>query len=253
MRTIAFAKRNIKELLRDPLSYLFCLGFPVIMLILMTIINESIPAEAGMTVFRIDNLCAGITVFGLTFLMLFAALLTSKDRSSSFLMRLYASPMTAIDFIAGYYIPLMVLALAMSVITFGISFVIAAIQGISLNIVNLLLAVVMLIPSMIMFTGFGILFGCKFSQNAAPGLCSAIISAASILGGIWMDVDAIGGVIETICKALPFYHSVNLARCAVDGNIADSGISHLIVAGYAVVVNILAVLAFRKNMSSDNK
>lgn len=253
MRTLAFAKRNIKELLRDPLSYLFCLGFPVVMLILMTIINESIPAEANMTVFRIDNLCAGITVFGLTFLMLFAALLTSKDRSSSFLMRLYASPMTAIDFIAGYYIPLMVLAIAMCVITFGISFIIAAVQGISLSIVNMLLATVMLIPSIIMFIGFGLLFGCKFSQNAAPGLCSAIISAAAILGGVWMDVESIGGAIETVCSVLPFYHSVSLARCAVDGSFGDSGMSHLIVCAYTVAVTVLAVLAFRKNMSSDNR
>ena len=96
MRIKAFVERNIKELLRDPLSYLFCLGFPVVMLVLMTIINKSIPPQANMTVFRIDNLCAGITVFGLTFLMLFATLLTSKDRTSSFLMRLYASPMTAV-------------------------------------------------------------------------------------------------------------------------------------------------------------
>lgn len=253
MRTLAFAKRNIKELLRDPLSYLFCLGFPVIMLILMTIINESIPAEAGMTVFRIDNLCAGIAVFGLTFLMLFAALLSSKDRTSSFLMRLYASPMTAVNFIAGYYIPLLILALAMCVITFGISFVIAAVQGVSLSIGNMILAIVTLIPSMIMFIGFGLLFGCKFSQNAAPGLCSAIISAASILGGIWMDVEGIGGAIEAVCKVLPFYHSVELARCAVDGNIGDSGVSHLVVCAYTVIVTILAVLSFRKNMSSDNK
>ncbi len=253
MRTLAFAKRNIKELLRDPLSYLFCLGFPVIMLILMTIINESIPAEANMTVFRIDNLCAGIAVFGLTFLMLFAALLISKDRTSSFLMRLYASPMTAVNFIAGYYIPLLILALAMCVITFGISFVIAAVQGVSLSIGNMLLAIVMLIPSMVMFIGFGLFFGCKFSQNAAPGLCSAIISAASILGGIWMDVEGIGGAIEAVCRVLPFYHSVSLARCAVDGNIGDSGVSHLIVGAYTIVVTVLAVLAFRKNMSSDNK
>ncbi len=253
MRMKAFAERNIKELLRDPLSYLFCLGFPVVMLILMTIINKSIPAEANMTVFRIDNLCAGITVFGLTFLMLFAALLVSKDRSSSFLMRLYASPMTAVDFIAGYYIPLMLLAVIQSAITFGISFVIALIEGVSLNVVNILLAILTLVPSMILFIGFGLFFGSMFSQNAAPGLCSVIISAASILGGIWMDVDAIGGAIASVCKALPFYHSVNAARCAVDGSLGDSVTSILIVATYMAVVTLLAIVVFRRNMSSDNR
>lgn len=253
MRVTAFAKRNIKELIRDPLSYIFCLGFPVGMLLLMSVINKSIPPQANMTVFRIDNLSAGITVFGLTFLMLFAALLSSKDRTSSFLTRLYASPMTAADFIAGYYLPLIVLALVQCVITFGVSLIIAAAGGVSLNAANLLLAIVTLIPSMIMFIGFGLLFGSKFSDKAAPGLCSAIISAAAILGGIWMDVDAIGGAIEKICKILPFYHSVTAARLAVHGDLGKSGMNLLIVAAYTVVVVVLSIVAFRSNMTKDNK
>ena len=110
-----------------------------------------------------------------------------------------------------------------------------------------------LIPSIILFIGFGLFFGGLFSQNAAPGLCSAIISAASILGGIWMDVDGIGGAIAKVCKVLPFYHSVNAARCAVDGNAGDGVTSILVVAAYMVVVTVLAIVVFRKNMSSDNK
>lgn len=251
MRIKAFASRNIKELLRDPLSYVFCLGFPVVMLLLMTVINKSIPPQANMTVFRIDNLCAGITVFGLTFLMLFAAMLTSKDRTSSFLARLFASPMTASDFIAGYYLPLLVLALAQCVITFGVSLVIAAAEGVKLSIGSLLLAIIMLVPAMIMFIGFGLIFGSKFSDKAAPGLCSAIISAAAILGGIWMDVDAIGGGIEKVCKALPFYHAVSAARAAVDGDISSVGGSMAIVAAYMLASVILSVLAFRSVMTSE--
>ncbi len=252
MRITAFAKRNIKELVRDPLSYVFCLGFPVVMLLLMTVINESIPPQANMTVFRIDNLCGGIAVFGLTFLMLFAALLSSKDRTSSFLMRLYSSPMTAFDFIAGYYLPLIILALVQAVITFGISMIIAAVQGVSLSAGGILLAIIALIPSMIMFIGFGLFFGCKFSDNAAPGLCSAIISAAAILGGVWMDVDAMGGNLAKICKALPFYHSVNTARLAVDGSIGEAGTSLLITVAYTAAVAALSVIAFKGNMNRDN-
>lgn len=59
-RIIAFSRRNFKEILRDPLSYILCLGFPLIMLVIMTLVNESIPAEAGMVIFRIDYLSGGI-------------------------------------------------------------------------------------------------------------------------------------------------------------------------------------------------
>ena len=88
MKIKAFASRNAKEILRDPLSYIFCLGFPVVMLVIMTIVNESIPPEAGMDIFNIDKLSPGVTVFGLTFIMLFTTILISKDRSTAFLARL---------------------------------------------------------------------------------------------------------------------------------------------------------------------
>lgn len=250
MRTIAFAKRNIKELLRDPLSYIFCLAFPIVMLIIMTIINNSIPAEAMMTIFRIDNLCAGIAVFGLTFLMLFSTLLTSKDRSSSFLMRLYASPMTSVNFIAGYYIPLFVIAILQCVITFGVSVIIAVTQDVSISIGGILLAILSLIPTMLLFIGFGVFFGGKFSETAAPGLCSAIISAAAILGGIWMDIDSMGGGFAKLCKVLPFYHSVSIARHAVAGTLSECGTSMLIVLAYLAVVTVLAITGFKKNMKN---
>lgn len=252
MRIKAFAKRNFKELVRDPLSWIFCLGFPVVMLVLMTVINRSIPKEANMTVFRIDNLCGGVAVFGLTFLMLFGAILISKDRGSSFLTRLYASPMTAFDFIAGYYLPILLLAVIQCVITFGASAVVACTEERALSALNLLSAIIILIPSMIMFIGFGLVFGSKFSQNAAPGLCSAIISAASLLGGMWMDVEAIGGVIEKICLALPFYHSVCAARLAAQGRLSETGTSMLVITLYAAAAVVLSVIVFKKNMTKDS-
>ena len=91
-KTIAFSGRNFKELVRDPLSYIFCLGFPLVMLVVMTLVNDSIPKETNMTIFRIDNLAGGIAVFGLTFVMLFVCLTVAKDRSGAFLMRLYSTP-----------------------------------------------------------------------------------------------------------------------------------------------------------------
>ncbi len=253
MRTIIFSKRNMKELLRDPLSYVFCLGFPIVMLLIMTIINNSIPPEANMTIFRIDNLSGGIAVFGLSFVMLFSALLLSQDRTGAFLTRLYASPMKASEFIAGYYLPILLLAAAQSVITFFASFIIAAIDGVEMSISGALLAIVSLIPTSVMFIGFGLLFGSLFNSNAAPGLCSIIISGAGVLGGIWMDVEAMGGGFRDVCMALPFYHSVRLSRNVMAGVTDNMGTDLLIILAYMAASFILSVLAFRRNMTKDIK
>lgn len=253
MRTIVFSGRNLKELLRDPLSYIFCLGFPIVMLLIMTVVNSSIPPEAGMTVFRIDNLSGGIAVFGLSFVMLFAALLLSQDRTGAFLTRLYASPMKAWEFIGGYYLPIILLSVLQSVICFAASFIIAAAEDVQMNAGRILLAILSLIPTAVMFIGFGLLFGSVFNSNAAPGLCSIIISAAGMLGGIWMDVESIGGGLKNVCLALPFYHSVRAVRSIMSGSRAGLGADMLIVAAYTLVAVLISVIAFRKNMVKDNR
>ena len=51
MKTILFAKRNMKEILRDPINLFFGLGFPLILLVLLSVINASIPPEANNTMF----------------------------------------------------------------------------------------------------------------------------------------------------------------------------------------------------------
>ncbi len=121
----AFSVRNFKEIIRDPLSYIFCLGFPLVMLIVMTVINDGIPPQTGMTIFRIDNLAGGIAVFGLTFVMLFTCLNVAKDRSGAFLVRLYATPMRSEDFILGYVLPTSLLAVLQILITLAAAFVVS--------------------------------------------------------------------------------------------------------------------------------
>lgn len=247
----AFSARNFKEIIRDPLSYIFCLGFPLVMLFVMTLVNDGIPAEAGMTIFRIDNLAGGIAVFGLTFVMLFTCLSVAKDRSGAFLVRLYATPMRSGDFILGYVLPTSLLAVLQILITFAASLVVSLITGIELNPLGLLLALLSLLPTVIMMISFGLLFGTLFSEKAAPGLCSIVISLASFLGGVWFDADGMGGVMLKICEALPFYHAVKAARMASALNF-DGYLPHLLITlAYAVVITAVSVIVFRSKMKAD--
>lgn len=252
-RTIAFSKRNFKEILRDPLSYIFCLGFPLVMLVIMTLVNESIPADTEMVIFRIDNLSGGIAVFGLTFIMLFTCLSVAKDRAGAFLVRLYTTPMRSADFIAGYIAPIMVIALAQVLITFAASFAISFITGIKLSAAGLGASMLALIPAAVMMIGFGLLFGSLFGEKAAPGLCSIVISLASFLGGVWFDPDGTGGILLKICKALPFYHSVHTARLAAALSFEDFWGHLAVTAVWAVVVTAAAIMVFKAKMKAETR
>lgn len=253
MRSMTFSKRTIKEILRDPLSYIFCLGFPILMLIIMTIVNQSIPAEAGMTIFKIQNLAPGIELFGFSFIMLFTCLQVSKDRSTAFILRLYASPMKSVDFIAGYTLPVLILALLQSVITFIASVVIGVIVEYDFALGNIVMCILVLIPSALVFISFGIFFGTLLNDKAAPGICSIIITAASMLGGIWMDVDSIGGSFAKFCHVLPFYQGVTAVRYAITGAYNEMLKPMLITLGYGIVIYLFAVFVLKRKMQQDVK
>ena len=252
-RIKAFTIRNIKELSRDPLSYIFCLGFPIIMLIIMTLVNESIPPETGMTIFRIDNLAGGIAVFGQTFTMLFTALNVSKDRNGAFLVRMYASPMKPVDFVGGYILPMLIISVVQTFISFFVALIISLINGVDINPVGLLTALVTLIPSAIMFIGFGLLFGTIFSEKSAPGLCAIIISLGSFLGGIWFDAEATGGVMLKICKVLPFYYCTKTARSSITLNFGlnEFILPLIIITINGTVIAVLSTIVFRSKMKAD--
>lgn len=245
-RTLIFAHRVTLELLRDPLSWIFALGFPIVMLFVMTLVNQSIPAEAAMTIFQLPSLVPAVWVFGMTFLMLFGAQLMSKDRSEAFLIRLYLSPITAPDFLMGYLLPITVLGILQGIITCLTGSVIGLFTGESISVPGAALTFLLSLPSLILFISMGMLFGVLLSERAAPGISSAVISAASLLGGIWMDVDAMGGAWLKICRALPFYHAVKLARAGVLADMNGVPLSLGVVSVYAVSVFALAAVLFTR-------
>ncbi len=252
-KTLVFAKRNLTELSRDVLSYIFCIAFPLVMLVIMSVLNDSIPKEAGMTVFRIDNLSGGIIVFGQTFVMLFTAILVATDKSSSFLLRLYATPMKSRNFTHGYIIPMLMISLVQTLVTVIASVVISLISGVSLEPLGLLLVIFTSLPSALMFISIGMIFGTLFNEKAAPGMCSVIISLGSFLGGVFFDAEGIGGVMHRICTCMPFIYCTRTARASIGLKLdmEHFGIPFLIVSLTSLILMLLATAVFRSRMKAD--
>ena len=252
-RALNFSKRNLLEISRDTLSYIFCIAFPIVMLIVMTLVNSSIPKEAGMTIFRIDNLMGGIIIFGQTFVMLFTAITIAKDRSGSFLIRLFATPMKSSDFTYGYILPMILIAVVQALISSVAALIISLIVGVNLEIFGILLTLAAMLPSAFMFVAIGLIFGTLFNEKAAPGVCSIIISLGSFVGGIWFDAEGAGGVLYKICRCLPFIYCTKTVRSAIKLDISWESfwLPLIIVSASAAVLSGLGILCFRKRMKAD--
>ena len=240
MKMLTFAQRTAKEILRDPLNLAFGLGFPLILLFLLSAIQANIPVP----LFEIGHLTPGITVFGLSFMSLFSATVIAKDRSSSLLQRLYTTPLTAADFILGYTLPMLPISLAQCMICYGA----ALILGLEPT-VNILYASGFVIPVAVFYVALGLLCGSVFTDKQVGGICGALLTNLSAwLSGIWFDLELVGGAFRKIAYLLPFVHSVELERAVLAGDFA-AGMSHLPwVLGYAVITVVAAVLLFMRQM-----
>lgn len=245
MKMLAFAARNTKEILRDPINLFFGLAFPIIIMLLLTAIQSNIPVS----LFEIDILSPGIAVFGLSFISLFAGTLIAKDKSSSFLSRLFSSPLKASDFILGYTLPLIL----MSIIQSLVCFIVSIFLGLTINI-NILVAIITLIPTIILYIGIGLLAGSLFTDKQVGGICGALLTNLTAwLSGTWFDLNLVGGAFKTVAYALPFVHAVNATKAAISGSYSEIMSNLWIVIIYAVIILALAIYFFNKKMKSDNK
>ncbi len=237
---LIFAKRNAKELLRDPITVVFGLGFPLGLILLLSAIQANIPVP----MFELPHLTPGITVFGLAFISLFSATVIARDRAGAFLQRLYTTPLRPVDFILGYTLPMLPFAMAQSVICY----LAAILLGLEVS-VNMVYSVLASLPVSVVYIALGLLCGSALNDKQVGGICGALLTNLSAwLSGIWFDLDLVGGVFKKVAYALPFVHAVELQRAVLAGNFAGVFPHLWWVLGYGAATLGVAVWLFLRQM-----
>ena len=243
MRILTFSKRCAREILRDPLNLCFGLGFPLVLLYLLSAMQANIPVS----LFEIDALTPGITVFGLSFMTLFSATLVAKDRESAFLQRLYTMPLSGLDYIAGYMLPILPIALGQTAICY-----LAAIPlGLTVSI-RIVYAIIGIIPMAVFNIALGLLCGSLLGVKQVGGICGALLTNLSAwLSGIWFDLKLVGGVFEELANALPFVHAVETEKALFAGDFQQAALHILPILGYSILATAAAVVFFLRQMKNQ--
>lgn len=243
MRMFAFAKRCAKEILRDPLTLFFGLGFPLVLLLLLSALQRNIPVP----LFEIDKLTPGITVFGLSFMTLFSATLIARDRESALLQRLYTTPLKAADFILGYMLPLLPIALGQTLICY----LVAIPLGLGVR-VSILYAILGILPMALFNIGLGLLFGSILDVKQVGGICGALLTNLSAwLSGVWFDLELVGGVFQKVADVLPFVHAVELEKALLAADPVQAAPHLLPILFYTAVAAAVAILLFLRQMKNQ--
>ena len=243
MRMLTFSKRNAKEILRDPINLVFVFGFPLVLLFLLSAIQANIPVS----MFEIVHLAPGIGIFGLSFMTLFSASLISKDRGSSLLRRLYTTPLTSLDFILGYTLPMIPIAALQT----AVCYLAALALKLPLTI-NILYSILLSLPVYILFVGMGLLFGSILNDKQVGGVCGALMTNLTAwLSGIWFDLELVGGAFKKVAYALPFVHAVEMERAVIRGDFSAVFPHFWWVLAYAAGILILAIALFLRQMKKQ--
>ncbi|MBE6982641.1 MAG: ABC transporter permease [Ruminococcaceae bacterium] len=240
MRVMTFAKRCTKEILRDPINLGFGLGFPLVLLLLLSSLQANIPVS----LFEIDTLTPGITVFGLSFMTLFSATLIAKDRESALLQRLYTTPLTGFDFILGYMLPILPIAIGQTVVCY----LFAAFLGLTVSI-NIVYAIVGILPMAVFNIALGLLCGSILGVKQVGGICGALLTNLSAwLSGVWFDLELVGGLFQKIANMLPFVHAAEMEKALFRGDFRLAA-SHMVpVLLYGILATVVAVICFLRQM-----
>ncbi len=243
MRTLNFAKRNFKEIIRDPLSIIFAILLPLFLLFIFQ--QFKIPNDS----YKLENFTPGVIIFSFSFITLFTSTLIAKDRSTSLLIRLGISPMKPIEYILGYMVSFIPIILLQDVILF----ILALILGLPFSI-NIIWTILVSIIIATLFLGMGVLIGSLVSDKAASGVSSIVVQLVCFTSGMYFPKELLGNVYGKICEFLPFDSALVIIKGILNNKLQTITIQNIIIfSAYMIGFLVLSTLAFKKKMTSDNK
>lgn len=247
MKTLAFLNRNIKEIIREPLSIVFLLILPSVLFVVLESIMLSLNIDLNdVPQFKIESMVSGMIVFSFSFVSIFLGNIIANDRESCFLLRLKATPMKSHNFILGYTLFMLPFTLIQEIIMV----IIGIILGLKFS-VNVLLSMLMIWPLSLLFIGCGIIFGICFNSRSVGGISSILPMATSLLGGVFFPLEIMEGPFKTICYIFPFANAISIEKNIIYNNF-DIVINMIIVIIYIVVIYFISIIIFNYRLKHDS-
>lgn len=241
-RIFILSKRNILEIIRDPLSLIFTILIPLFMEILFYFLFHNLTSQ-----FEMRYLAPGIAVFSQSFLTLFTGILISTDRKTSFLTRLYVTKTKSYEFIFSYTIGILPITIIQSILFFMIGSVIDT----SIFTLNMIPAIFLSLVTSLFFIAVGILFGSVCNEKSIGGISSIMIVGQSVLSGMWFPIEGLDSSMVTIMKVLPFKNATTLIQNMIIGFndvFKDIFLPLIIVLGYTIIAFAIAIIVFKSKM-----
>jgi ABC-2 type transport system permease protein len=239
VKSVHLARRNTLEVLRDPLSLGIAVALPLVLLLTLEALGSAETPYLTATL-----LTPGIVLFGYVMVMFSSAMILARDRETSLLDRFLTAPVRSRDFVAGYSLPYVGIALVQGAVLLAVGGLLGL--GVAGSIVPVVIVFVLMA---VFYVALGLIFGALLTVAQTSG-AYAVVLVLTIFGGAWFDLQEIGGVFLTIGDVLPFTHALDATRAVLaDGaGFGDVAGDVAWVAGYASAATALAVFTFQRRL-----
>ena len=196
----------------------------------------------------IDFMGPGIIVFGILILIPTSARIMVSDKEKGFLSRLLTTPTRPLDFISGYSLCLVVIAITQIIIF------VAAAWGFGMDIVgSLWLAFLIFLLTGLCSIGIGmVVASLTKTENQAEPLCWLFAMPLAMLSGCWFSIEMLPSYLRAAAYAFPYAHAIDASRGVLIRGVGLEAISNdlLFLIGWAVAIFAIGVILFRRSMRS---
>jgi ABC-2 type transport system permease protein len=235
MRIWQLFLRNLKETYRDLMALGFLLAFP---LLFMVVFGAALGNTATIT--------PGIIVFGLLILVPTSARIMARDKERGYLSRLLTTPTRPWEFITGYSLCLLVIAVLQIFLFILVGWLFGmAVAG------SLLLAFSIFVLTALASIGIGmVVASITKSENQAEPLTWIIAMPLAVLSGVWFPLSVMPKTMQSIANFFPFAHAVEASTEVLLNGAGFPAVQSdmLFIASWTVGALLLGIFLFGRTM-----
>ena len=212
----------------------------------VTINANPINIETKLT--QMDFIAPGIIIFGLLIMIPTSGRIMLRDKESRFLNRMLTTPARPWEFITGYSLSMLVIAIIQIIFFVLLGWLFG------MDIVgNLGLALAVFLLTAICSIGVGmVVASLSKSENQGESLSWLFSMPLAVISGVWFSLEFMPSYIQTLAKLFPFAHAVDAARAVITRGVGLEAISgdFFFLVGWAAGVFILGTILFSRTMRS---
>jgi len=212
----------------------------------LTINANPIHIETEIT--YVDFIGPGIIIFGLLILIPTSARPIVRDKEKGFMSRLLTTPTRPLDFILGYSLYMLVIAIAQIIIFI----VLARLLGMDI-VGNFWLAFLVFFLAGLCSIGVGmVIASLSKSENQAEPMAWLISMPLAMLSGCWFSIEMMPQYLRYLAYAFPYAHAIDAARGVLIRGVGMEAINSdfLFLIGWTVVIFAIGIVLFRRSMRS---